>query len=106
MTNKRVSSYDPNAPLPTVGSRWVWEIDQPHARCLIEVTETFWNGEEWFVRTKALLPDSYAQTPMALSRTSHPLNDVGRFWEACTPVGGSMKGMREHRDPDSARPES
>lgn len=86
-----IDSYDENAPLPKVGTRWVWEIDKPHARCLIEVTEVKWNGEEWWVRTKALLPDSFPAT------AGEPLNDLSRFWEAVTPVGGGMRDMTERR---------
>lgn len=81
MRSERVSSYDPNAPRPEVGSVWVWEIDQPTARELIRVTEVFWNGEEWWVRTDALRVRTDTSPP-----ASH-LNDLSRFWEACTPVG-------------------
>jgi len=76
-----VNSYDANAPLPAVGTRWVWEIDQPAARALIEVKAVRWNGEEWWVETEALMPDSYP------SSGGRAYNDVGRFWEAVTVVG-------------------
>lgn len=76
--SKYVSSYDPNAKLPGIGSIWVWEIDACPE--LIEVTEVFWNGEEWWVRTRPW----NARTIVPLEQTN--LNDVGRFWEAVTPV--------------------
>jgi hypothetical protein len=82
MTKPRryVSSYDPKAPLPGVGSIYVWELDLPHACELIKVTEVFWNGEEWWVRTERLHAPAVFGDP-----TSH-LNELGRFWEAVTPV--------------------
>lgn len=92
---KRISSYDPDALLPKVGTRWVWEIEKPHARELIEVTEVLWNGEEWWVRSKNLLTD------VALMGNTRPesLNDLSRFWEAVTPVGGGKHGLTERRSP-------
>jgi hypothetical protein len=90
---KRIDSYDSNAKLPKAGSRWVWEIDKPHARELIEVVETLWNGEEWWVRTCSLLPGEFP------SDTPTNLNDLSRFWEAVTPVGGGTHGLTEHRIP-------
>ncbi len=82
---KRVSSYDRRAPLPGIGSIWVWELDVPHACELIKVVEVFWNGEEWWVRTerlhKPLVNLWYPDNPSAVQ-----LNDIGRFWEAVTPV--------------------
>lgn len=79
---KHVNSYDEDAPLPGIGSVWVWELDSPYARALLEVVDVFWNGEEWWVRTKTLLPK------VELLGEDEPtnLNDVGRFWEAVTPV--------------------
>jgi hypothetical protein len=79
---KRVSSYNPDAPLPGIGSIYVWELDLPHACELIKVTEVFWNGEEWWVRT-VRLHDALANS--VFSSGPH-LNDLSRFWEAVTPV--------------------
>jgi hypothetical protein len=102
---KRVNSYDPDARLPGVGGIYVWELDQPHACELIKVTEVFWNGEEWWVRTVRLhdpLANSYFATA-----TSEYLNDVGRFWEAVTPVREtrtprpSMTPPWDHDDADA-----
>lgn len=81
-----VSSYDHDAPRPKVGSRWVWEIDQPHARTLVEVTEVVWNGEEWWVTTVDLPTETLIGETPRPGRESW--NDVGRFWEAVTPIGG------------------
>jgi hypothetical protein len=77
---RRVNSYDPNAPLPGVGSIYVWELDEPHACELIKVTEVFWNGEEWWVRTVRL------HAPAVFGEPPGHLNDLSRFWEAVTPV--------------------
>jgi hypothetical protein len=89
---RAVNSYDRDAPLPRVGTRWVWEIDSPEARCLIEVTNVLWNGEEWWVRTLALIPDSYPTTKTEF------FNDVGRFWEACLPVGDAADTVLRRPD--------
>lgn len=91
---RRVSSYDADARLPKIGTRWAWEIDKAHARELIEVADVFWNGEEWWVRTKTLLPN-WSIPPSA----GVHLNDLSRFWEAVAPVGGSMHGLTERREP-------
>ncbi len=79
-----VSSYDENAPRPEIGSRWVWEIDSPSARSLIEVHDVIWNGEEWWVWTKTLLPH---EQPEGSTQERLLSNDLSRFWEAVTPVG-------------------
>jgi hypothetical protein len=68
---RRVSSYDPGAPRPDVGSSWLWEPDRPHAYSVIEVLEVKWNGEEWWVRTSGGDRGYW--------------NDLGRFWEAVKP---------------------
>lgn len=83
----KAEAYDAEATIPRVGSRWVWEIDLPSARSLVEVIEVLWNGEEWFVRVKALLPDE----PYRDARWV----DVGRFWEAVTLVGGKLTGRTD-----------
>ena len=84
----RIDSYDRSAPTPPAGSRWVWEIDKPHARELIEVIEAQWNGEEWWVRTRTLLPN-LTYPP---SGDEH-WNDLSRFAEAVTPVGNAEMGQ-------------
>jgi len=91
-----VNSYDADAPLPRIGSRWVWEIDSPTARAVVEVSAVKWNGEEWWVETTTLMPDSFPST-----RNKH-LNDVGRFWEAATVIGGAITGKFVDRRPDLA----
>jgi hypothetical protein len=84
---EHVNSYDPKAPIPAIGSRWVWEIDRPQARCLIEVVEVKWNGEEWWVATRSLLADLVYPGGGGLH-----WNDVGRFHEAVTGVGRAAYG--------------
>jgi hypothetical protein len=83
---RRVSSYDPNAPLPGVGSIWVWELDVPHATELLKVTEVFWNGEEWWVRTARLHEHTLRNAFYPKQSDIEHLNDLSRFWEAVTPV--------------------
>ena len=79
-----VNSYDRHAPTPKVGTHWVWEIDKPHARQLVEVVEVTWNGEEWWVLTRRLLGGGMAS---AFPEKRDAMNDLGRFWKAVTPVG-------------------
>lgn len=83
----KVNSYDKDTPRPKVGSRWVWEIDSPESRELIEVTNVFWNGEEWWVKTKSLL-----WPPLTIKIKDEYLNDLSRFWEACVPVLPKITG--------------
>ena len=84
----KVDSYNPDAPRPKIGSRWVWEIEQPAARTLIEVAEVKWNGEEWWVGTRALIENpTYKPTNREIE-----WNDLGRFWEACVPVLPKITG--------------
>lgn len=85
--SRRVNSHDPLAKTPAVGSRWVWEIDEPVARALIEVTKVVWNGEEWWIWTRNLL-----QAPLVIAFPSvfgsgEAGNDLSRFAEAVTQVG-------------------
>lgn len=84
----KIDSYDKGAPLPKVGSRWVWEIDLPHARELVEVAEVRWNGEEWWVGTTTLLRNQ----PYPPTGREIEWNDLGRFWEACKPVLPKITG--------------
>lgn len=81
----KIDSYDPKAPTPKVGTRWVWEINSPENRCMLSVIEVFWNGEEWMVRTQTLLP---AREPGNIVH----LNDISRFFEACVPVMPKFEG--------------
>jgi hypothetical protein len=89
-----VNSYDPLAKTPKVGSRWVWEIDLPHAVALVEVTEVKWNGEEWWVWSKPLLIVGGSE---AAERLPAVPNDLSRFMEAVTPVGGTTHSLLEER---------
>src|SRR2546430_1190740 len=86
---KRVSSYDLKAPIPAVGSRWVWEIDKPWARELIEVVEVKWNGEEWWIATESLINNL-----TFLSGAGPHWNDLSRFHEAVVPVGTYGRWVR------------
>jgi hypothetical protein len=71
-----VDSYDRCAPRPKPGTRWIWEPAGGRAWSVIEVVRSWWNGEEWWVETRTLVPDDYPR-----GRGIH-WNEVGRFWEA------------------------
>lgn len=106
MSVPRIDSYEPNAWRPKLGTRWVWEIDQPHARALVEVAEVTWNGEEWWVRTRTLLPKPNPLEIMPGGFEPTHLNDLSRFWEACTPVIVKLTGRMDQfaeRDDSVAR---
>jgi hypothetical protein len=65
---------DRNATRPLAGTLWAWEPGEPTAAALIEVTRTWWNGEEWWVSARILAgPQAGGEYP----------NELGRFWEAC-----------------------
>ena len=99
MVADRIDSYDPDARLPKPGTRWVWEIDKPWARELIEVAGSFWNGEEWWVKTIRL-----GETHLPAGERREDLNDLSRCWEAVTPVGGPLTARCwEQRRPDEER---
>jgi len=68
----RISSYDRDAPVPEVRSRWVWEAGRPGARQGVTVTDVMWNGEEWWVQSQG--------------SSGRYWNDLGRFWEAVSPA--------------------
>lgn len=60
----------------------MWEIDKDHARELVEVRVVRFNGEEWWVTTRALSdPGGFG------------FNDLDRFWEAVTPIGGRIEDL-------------
>lgn len=90
-----VSSYDAEAPVPREGSVWMWEPNKPHARQRLEVTETKWNGEEWWVKSKNLPTKwsplrGYKGWPVCTPRTGSAVgeehwNDLSRFWQATRP---------------------
>ena len=82
----RIDSYDLQAHTPAIGSRWVWEVDTPQARAIIEVIGVKWNGEEWWVRTRTLLPN-FSYPPAGTDKYD---NDLSRFAEAVTPVGAAL----------------
>lgn len=89
------SSYDPTALVPAIGSRWVWEIDQPHARELIEVVAVVWDGKEWWIGTKILLT-AHPRSALLPPRSRH-MNDLSRFAEAVTAVGCDARAWRRHK---------
>lgn len=73
---------------PLIGSRWIWEIDNPDARALVEVVSCTWNGEEWWVETRTLMHNK--NFPPNEDETIW--NDLDRFWEACKPVLSKITG--------------
>jgi hypothetical protein len=82
----RVNSYDHDAPLPAIRSRWTWEPGTPWARETITVTEVNWNGEEWWVCTVVDDRPLRAALGAAVVPGKSYWNDLSRFWEAVTPA--------------------
>lgn len=74
-----ISGYDPEAVRPVVGSLWAWEPDKPHAAALVQVTDVWWNGEEWWVGT---LSPAVAAASIGRLRLRPDINELDRFWEA------------------------
>lgn len=77
-------SYQRFAHTPALGTRWVWELEYAHARCLIEVQAVAWNGEQWWIETVCLLGDPRNHDDIG----DVTMHDLDRFTEAVTPVGG------------------
>lgn len=75
----------PSAPDIPIGSRWVWEIDQPRAIAVVEVLGLSWNGEEWMVHTRTLLGRK-TMFGEEIDQETERWNDAGRFLEACSLV--------------------
>ena len=67
-----------------MGTRWVWELELSHAREIVEVTGAWWNGEEWWVRTRTL---HTRHAPLLSRDPEFAINTLGRFFEAATQVG-------------------
>jgi hypothetical protein len=83
--NRRVNSYDQNAPVPAIGSRWIWERGKPWAQETITVTDVKWNGEEWWVCT--VIDNRPRRDPEYPPVPGKPYwNDLSRFWEAVFPI--------------------
>jgi hypothetical protein len=80
---KRANSYDCGAPTPAVGSRWVWELGDRRAQQDVRVTDVMWDGEEWWVE---LAVTDLPRWRSGVVSGGHYWNDLGRFWEACSPV--------------------
>lgn len=77
-----------DAPIPEVGSKWVWELGIPVAAELIEVVKVQWNGEEWQVWTRRY-PMSIERGITVGSPSGIHRNDLSRFSEAVTAVGSA-----------------
>jgi hypothetical protein len=80
---------------PKVGSRWIWMVDSPHARTLVEVDDVRWNGEEWWVYLRRLATNVPISELVHLDETGVYPNELDRFWEACTPVGGRVEDLSQ-----------
>jgi hypothetical protein len=65
-----VVAYNRNAPVPGIGSEWIWEKGSPHAEEHIKVVGVNWNGEEYWVNT------------VIVGTSDVVPNDLSRFWEA------------------------
>lgn len=99
----RISSYDPDAPTPAVGSKWLWEPTKPWAYEPIEVVEVKWNGEEWWVRTEARGGMYWWFRPIVTG--SICWNDLSRFWEAVEPDTSRARAKADERLLEAVIPE-
>jgi hypothetical protein len=81
---------------PKIASKWIWRIDSPHARTLVEVVDVRHNGEEWWVYLRKLLTDVAIDVEMPDVPASgvYPIL-LGWFWESATPVGGWPEELSE-----------
>lgn len=75
--------------VPKPGSHWVWGLDKPHARALVQVVNVRWNGEEWLVETRSLLPVPVRRPAEIEEAFGERLdwNDLDWFLEMSRPVG-------------------
>lgn len=89
----RVDSYEATALHPKVGTVWVWEVSKPAARCLVQVTDVKWNGEEWWVECEQLTADGWRPAGVPTFDKRRHWNDLSRFMEACLPVVGTLEAL-------------
>lgn len=94
--------YPESVRLPLMGSRWVWELELDHARCMIEVTAIFAKGVDWWVTSRVLheyMPPIVLESLETLGssrvQSIEASNELNRFWEAVTPIGGSKSDLSE-----------
>ena len=64
---------------------------KPHARCNVRITETRWNGEEWWVEVEMLTADQF--TPAG----QRYWNELDRFIEAAVFVNETEFPVDEYR---------
>lgn len=64
--------------LPRIGSRWIWEPRHPSAETHVVVAGVELRGEEWWVKSTTLSPESE-------ERRSY-WNELDRFLEAAVPA--------------------
>lgn len=75
------NSYIPDRPPIEQGDVYTWEANSAHARCVVQVIEVFYNGEEWWVLTETLEPTVAGDD----LEGQQCWNDAGRFLQAATP---------------------
>jgi hypothetical protein len=83
--------------VPKVGTLWIWGIESPHGRQLVKVDEVFWNGEEWWVDCRVLAGSVPIGEQNFIDESGVYGNELDRFWEAATPVGGRVDDLCEAR---------
>ncbi len=84
-------AQDVTEQVPAIGTRWVWELGIPTSCEIIEVIAVKWNGEEWWIRTRSLLPNRSFPYPK-----DKLWNSLDRFKEACQQIG-TERGKWESR---------
>lgn len=90
---KAGGTVDRHTLIPKIGSHWVWEVSDPWARCLIRVGEVKWNGEEWWVCAEQLTIAQPIGEREPKDVVGSHWNDLYRFWEAVTPIGGRIADL-------------
>lgn len=86
--------------VPKLGTHWVWELGSPYGRALVQIDKVFWNGEEWWVHLRKLPVEvPIAERAAAIIEAEAPVypNELDRFWESATPVGGRIEDLCEER---------
>lgn len=92
-----VDDHNREAVRPLLGTLWAWEPRKAHAACLIEVTRTWWNGEEWWVTARIVAAPAGDREKIG---REYP-NELSRFWEACHRVSKNPGPAGYH--PDAVR---
>jgi hypothetical protein len=84
--------------VPKDDTCWVWCLNGPRTRALIQVVKCEFNGEDWWVTTRTM-PEAPASMLAELTEPVENLNDIDHFWSMVTPVGDTLNNLSEIRSP-------